>query len=138
MQEPPFADMPDSVRNIMKASIDQARKAFDTFIATSQQAMANMGSSPNSAVDNVRLVNEKIAEFTKTNADANFRFAMQLADAKNVNDVVEIQNLHARELMDTYAKQLEEIRQLTSRLLKDSVQAATSNMPNAPGGGHMS
>lgn len=138
MQEPPFAEMPESVRNIMKASIDQARKAFDSFIATSQQAMTNLGSSPNSAVDSVRQVNEKIAEFTKANADANFRFAMQLADAKNVNDVVDIQSRHARELMDTYAKQLEEIREITARLMKDSAQTVAANMPNTPGGGNMS
>jgi len=133
MQEiPNFAEMPESVRSIMKASIDQARKAFETFISASQQVMSNFEGAPNPATDGMKQLNEKIAEFTRMNADANFRFAMKLTDAKQLHDVVDIQNSHMRELMETYGKQLEELRSLTTKIVQDSAKAVSSSIP---GGG---
>ncbi len=134
MQEmPKFTEMPESMRNIMKASIDQARKAFEGFIAASQQAMSNFDAPTNNpALDSLKQFNDKIAEFTRKNADANFQFAMRLADAKQVTDVLEMQNDYVRQLMDAYAKQLEELRSLTTRIVQDSAKAASSNMPNMP------
>lgn len=125
---PQFAEMPESVRNIMKASIEQARKAFDAFIGASQKAMTGMEGS-SQATEGVKALNEKIAEFTRVNADANFRLAMKLADAREVGDVLKIQNQHAQELMENFSKQLEELRDLTTKLVKDSAQTASSMMP---------
>lgn len=137
MQEMPnFTEMPEPMRNIMKASIDQARKAFESFIASSQQAMANFEAPGNNpAMDGVKQFNEKIAEFTRRNADANFQFAMKLADAKHVSDVLEMQNNYMRSLMDSYAKQLEELRSLTTKIVQDSAKAAASNTPGMGGTG---
>ena len=134
MQElPQFAEMPESVRSIMKASIDQARKAFDTFIAASQKSMIGFEGPSNTATDGIKQLNDKIAEFTRMNADANFKFAMKLADAKQFGDVLEMQNAHARELMDTFARQLEELRELTTNVVKQSAQNVTAHMPKMPG-----
>jgi phasin len=130
---PQFAEMPESVRNIMKASIDQARKAFDTFISASQKTMAGFEGASNPTTDGLKQLNDKIAEFTRMNAEANFKFAMKLADAKQFSDVLEMQNSHARELMDTFARQLEELRELTTTVVKQSAQNVTANMPNMPG-----
>lgn len=124
-----FAEIPDPVRNIMKASIDQARKAFEAFYGASQNAMSNFEGAPNLPGGAFKQLNEKIAEFTRLNADANFRLAMKLADARQISDVVEIQSKHVHELMETYARQLEEIRELTGRVVKDAAQNATSVMP---------
>lgn len=131
---PQFGEMPESVRSIMKASIDQAHKAFQTFIATSQKTMSGFteGSSA-TGTGGLMQLNEKIAEFTRMNAEANFRFAMKLADAKQFTEVLELQNAHARELMDTFAKQLEELRDLTTSVVKQSAQNVTANMPKMPG-----
>ena len=124
-----FGEMPDSVRNIMKASIEQARQAFDSFIGAGQKAMAGFDGSQSGAGDAMKQLNDKIAEFTKMNAAANFQLAMKLADAKQISDVIEIQNQHARDLMDTYTKQLEELRELTTRIVKETAQSATTTMP---------
>jgi hypothetical protein len=125
---PKFAEMPDSVRNIMKASIEQARKAFETFIGAGQKALTNIEGP--SATDGVKQLNDRIAEFTKLNAEANFRLAMKLADAREIGDVLKIQSQHAQELMETYSKQLEELRELTMKIVKESTQAVASVMPN--------
>lgn len=134
MQEMPnFGEMPEQMRNVMKASIDQARKAFETFISASQQAMQNFDTPANPATDGLKQLNEKIAEFTRINADANFSFALKLADARQLNEVVEMQNSHVRDLMETYARQIEELRSLTAKVVQDSAKTVQANMPNMPG-----
>jgi phasin len=130
---PQFAEMPESVRNIMKASIDQARKAFDSFIAASQKTMSSFEGSSSNTSEGLKQLNDKIAEFTRMNAEANFRFAMKLADAKQFSEVLELQNGHARDLMDTFAKQLEELRDITTTVVKQSAQNVTAAMPKMPG-----
>lgn len=131
---PQFVEMPESVRNIMKASIEQASKAFDSFIATSQKTMlAGLEGTPAGSAEGLKQLNDKIADFTRINAEANFRFVMKLTDAKQFGDVLELQNAHARELMDTFAKQLEELRELTTTVVKQSAQNVTAHMPKMPG-----
>ena len=141
MEEMPnFTEMPEPMRNIMKASIDQARKAFESFITTSQQAMANFDPPTKTpAMESLKQFNDKIAEFTRKNADANFQFAMKLADAKQVSDVIKMQSSFVRNLMDSYSKQLEELRALTSKIVEDSAKSVGTNMPNMPnmGGSNM-
>lgn len=122
---PNLTEIPEPVRNMMKATIDQARKAFETFISASQHAMSSIDTSSNPSMEGLKQLNEKIAEFTRQNADANFRFAMKLADAKKLNEVVDMQSAYVRELMDAYGKQLEEVRSLTTKIVQESTQAAT-------------
>jgi phasin len=130
---PQFAEMPDSVRSIMKSSIDQARKAFDSFISASQKTLSSFEGPSNPTTEGLKQLNEKIAEFTRINAEANFKFAMKLADARQFSDVLEMQNAHARDLMDTFAKQLEELRDLTTTVVKQSAQNVTAHLPKMPG-----
>jgi hypothetical protein len=132
MQEmPQFAEMPESVRSIMKASIDQARKAFETFISASQQTMSNFEGPNTPATDGLKQLNEKMAEYTRMNADTNFRFALKLADAKQINEVIEMQNNYVRELMESYAKQMEDIRTLTVRVVQDGAKSVGAHMPGS-------
>ena len=135
---PNMTEIPEPVRNMMKATIDQTRKAFETFINASQHAMSSIDTSSNPSMEGLKQLNEKIAEFTRQNADANFRFAMKLADAKKLNEVVDMQSAYVRELMDTYGKQLEEVRGLTTKIVQESTQAATKaakDMQNMGGSG---
>ncbi len=121
MQEmPKLGEMPEPMRQVMKSSIEQARKAFETFISASQQAMANIDTSSAPASHSMKMLNQKIAEFTRANAEANFDLALRLADAKEMKDVIELQNEHVRHQMDAFAQQLEELRRLTTEVVTEA------------------
>jgi phasin len=123
---PNFAELPDSIRSIMKSSIEQARKAFDTFVASSEKMLHGIDTTSNPVADNLKNLNEKIANFTRQNAEANFNLAMRLADARQLSEIVELQNAHVREQMETFSKQLEELRELTVKAVKDGSKAAAN------------
>lgn len=116
----PSNEAPDPVRAVMKTGIEQAKRAFDAFIASTEQALAGLDASQTAKPEGLRTLNEKIAAFTKANAEANFRFALKLADARQPNDVIALQNAHVQDQMETYTRQLEELRALTTRALKET------------------
>jgi hypothetical protein len=65
-------EVPDSFRDLMRVSIEQAKRAFDTFAATSEKTWKTFETSSQTASSGLRSLNEKIAEITRNNAEANF------------------------------------------------------------------
>jgi len=128
---PNFAELPDSIRNIMKSSIEQARKAFDTFVASSEKMINSVDTSSMPAADGLKQLNEKITAFTRQNAESNFNLAMQLTDARHLSEIVELQNAHLRNQMETFSRQLEELRELTMKTVKEGTKAASATLQNA-------
>jgi len=114
------SDIPESIRDLMKSSIEQAKQAFDTFVTSSEKAWESLESSSEVAAGSMKSLNTKIAEITRENADANFNLALKLAEAKDMSKALELQNAHARKQMETFSNQLEEIRDLATDIIKES------------------
>src|SRR5688572_21765286 len=109
-------EVPDAFRDLMKISIEQTKRAFETFASTSEKAWKTFETSSQTASSGLRSLNEKIAEITRNNAEANFALAMEL------------QTEHARKQMESFVHQLEEIRDLAAQVIQDSTP------PGMPGG----
>jgi phasin len=125
-------EVPESVRDMMRMSIEQAKKAFETFAATSEKTWKTLETSSKTAGAGLRVLNEKIAEITRENAEANFAHALKLAESKDIGQAMEMQAEHARKQMDNFVKQIEEIRDLAAKVIQESTPAT---MPGMPGGG---
>jgi phasin len=122
--------VPDSFRDLMKVSIELAKRAFDTFAATSEKTWKTFETSSRTVSSGLRSLNEKIAEITRSNAEANFALAMKLAESKDVGQAMELQTEHARKQMESFVHQLEEIRDLAAQVIQDSTP---SGMPGNGG-----
>ena len=95
-------EVPDAFRELMRVSIEQAKRAFDTFAATSEKTWKTFETSSQTASSGLRSLNEKIAEITRNNAEANFALAMKLAESKDVGQAMELQTEHARKQMESF------------------------------------
>jgi phasin len=124
-------ELPQSLRELMKISIEQARRAFEAFAATSEKTWQTMASGSITASAGMRALNEKIAEITRSNANANFALALKLAESKDLGLAMELQAEHARKQMDAFVRQLEEMRDLATKVIQDSTPTRT---PGAGGG----
>ena len=107
-------EVPDAFRELMRVSIEQAKRAFDTFAATSEKTWKTLKPA-RSARSGLRSLDEKIAEITRNNAEANFALAMKLAESKDVGQAMELQTEHARKQMESFVHQIEEIRDLATQ-----------------------
>jgi hypothetical protein len=119
-------EVPESLRNLMKMSIEQAQRAFETFAANSEKTWKTFESSSQTAGAGLRTLNEKIAGITRNTAEANFALALKLAETKDITQALELQADYARKQMDQFAHQLEEIRDLAAGIIQESGAAAAA------------
>ncbi len=119
-------EVPESLRNLMKMSIEQARRAFETFATTSEKTWKTFEANSQTAGARLRTLNEKIASVTRDTAEANFALALKLAETKDVTQALELQADHARKQMEQFAHQLEEIRDLATNIIQESGAAAAA------------
>ena len=127
-------EIPDSVRQLMKLSIEQAQRAFETFVATSAKTWKSFEEQSQSARSALHTLNSKIAEITRENAEASFALAMKLAESKDIKQALELQSEHAKKPMETFAQQLEAMRDLAAKLIEDAKDASpTAQTRSGPG-----
>jgi phasin len=128
-------EIPEPMRELMKMSIEQAKRAFEAFISTSEKAWKSLENTSPSGRAGLYALNAKIAEITRRNAEANFALAMRLAEIKDVKEGMELQNRHVREQMETFVHQLEEMRDLTTQIIQEANPAHTDMSSAKPSSG---
>ncbi|HLC08739.1 MAG TPA: phasin family protein [Methyloceanibacter sp.] len=127
MGDDPFMkpEVPEAIRDLMKMSIEQAQRAFETFAAASEKTWKSLETSSQSARAGIKSLNEKIGDITRSNAEANFALALKLAESKDIAQAMELQSEHARKQMEAFGRQLEEIRDLATQVIQDSTPPRT-------------
>lgn len=117
-------EVPQALRELMKMSIDQARRGFETFVATSEKAWKSLETASPAGHPGLFALNAKIVEITRLNAEANFALAARLAEAKDVAQAIELQSQHVKRQMELFVRQLEEMRDLAAHMIQDAETAA--------------
>ncbi len=125
MNQPMEFEIPASVRDLASKSVDQAREAYNRFIEAARQAHDVVVKSSDVITTGAREINEKAVKYTEANLQANFDLAHRLVHAKDIKEALDIQSQFARQQMETFAHQAQEL----SRLVAQSTQKAapTSN-----------
>ncbi len=113
-------EIPSSVRDIASRSVDQAREAYNRFLEAARQAQDVVSKSSDVFASGAREMNEKATKFAEANVQANFELALRLVHAKDLKEALDIQSQFARQQMETFAQQAQEL----SRLLAQSAQKA--------------
>jgi phasin len=113
-------EIPASVRDLAGKSVEQSREAYNRFMEAARQAQDMVAKSTDVVTTSVRELAEKSARYTEANLQANFDLAHRLVQAKDLKEALDIQNQFARQQMETYAQQAQEL----SRLMAQSAQKA--------------
>jgi hypothetical protein len=84
-----------------------------------------MGAMPaNEMTSGFKVVQERAVRFAKQNAEACFALASELANAKDIQDVLSIQSRYAQTQMQAYGLQAQEL----GRLMTEAAQGAAQGM----------
>ena len=119
-QYTPEFEIPASVREVAGRSVDQAKDAYGRFVDAARQAQDMVTKSTDVMAIGAKEMNEKVFAFTEQNAKAAFDVASRLAQARDVKEALEIQTQFARNQMEAYAQQAQEL----ARILAASAQKA--------------
>jgi hypothetical protein len=116
----PF-EVPEPIRELAEKNVAQARAAYGQFMDAMAQAVEiwSRAIPSNDVTAGFKVAQERAIRFAKQNAEACFALASELANAKNIQDMLAIQSRYAQTQMQAYALQAQEL----GRLMTEATQS---------------
>ncbi len=103
-------EIPKQLRELAEKNVEQARAAYGEYMETMAQAVSAWTKVPTSAMTSgLRDVQQLAIRFAKENAEAAFSLGSDLANAKDLQDVLRLQSRYAQAQMQSYARQAQEL-----------------------------
>jgi hypothetical protein len=119
MTQNPF-ELPQQMRDLAENNVEQARVAFGQFMDAMTQAMGmwSSGLALNEMTSGFKIVQDRAIRFAKQNAEAGFALAGDLTNAKDIQEVLSLQNRYVQVQMQSYAHQAQELGRLMAEALQ--------------------
>lgn len=111
MAQNQYFDVPQQLRELAERNVEQARGAYSQFMDIMVRATSMwLDAIPSSDTTlDLKAVHERAVRFAKQNGEACFAFARELANAKDMQDVLGIQGRYAQTQMLAYSLQVQEL-----------------------------
>ena len=111
-------EIPQELRQLAEENVERARQLYLQFMNGVEHAMSVWSASRSDAImpgfDDVR---ERAAKFAKENADAAFKLAKEVANAKDLQELLSLQSRYVQSQMQWYAEQTQEFGELMVKAL---------------------
>lgn len=107
MAQVPY-EIPAEMRDFAEKSVEQARKAFEGFIGAAQKAVTAAETSPFAMPAGVKEVGAKAVAYAEANVKAAFDHAQALVHAKDLQEVLQLQNDYLKSQLSTLQDQAKE------------------------------
>jgi phasin len=120
MTDTPSFEIPATVRELAERNVDQARAAYAQFMDMARKAQEMVAQSSDAMAVGAREAQAKALGYAEANVDASFALAGDLARARDVKELMAIQQRHAQKQAQAYAQQAQEL----GRLLADAAKTA--------------
>ena len=113
MANNPF-EIPEQIRDLAERSVEQARTAYVQFMDAMLKAQStSLTSVPATAMStNFSDIQERAINFARQNFEASFSLATDLAGAKDLAEVLDVQKRFAQSQMQACAMQAQELGEL--------------------------
>ena len=121
-QEQKF-EVPQELRHLAEENVERARQLYLQFMDGVGQAIATWSSASSGVAPGFREVQQRAVRLANENADAAFRLAKDVAQAKDLHELIDMQTRYVQSQMKWYADQTQEFGRLMAK--------AVSNMHRA-------
>ena len=112
-------EIPEQMREFADRSVDQARKAFDTFMEATQQAVSTVEEKSSAAQSGSLGMNKKVLDYAEEHVDAAFQLAQQIVRASDVQEILKLQSDYLKTQMEALGEQARELSENASRAAGD-------------------
>ena len=113
-------NVPESVRALAEKTVTQTREAYERGKDSLEDSIGAMERSLDAAGQGATAFNRKVVELAQRNLTSGFDLAKDLAAAKNLAEIVELQSAFIRDQFEVFASQAGEIRTLTTKIAADT------------------
>ena len=115
-------EIPKEMRSIAEASFDQARKAFEKFLATAQQTAGSIEERGAGVRAGAKDVSAKAISYAEKNVQSSLDYAQSLLHAKDIAEVMRLHSEYVQAQMRSLAEQASEMGQIVSRAAMDAAK----------------
>jgi len=115
-------EIPKDMRSMAQASFDQARKAFDKFMANAQQTAGSIEERGATVRASAKDISTKAISNAERNVQASLDYAEKLLQAKDLTEVMRLHSEYVQAQMRSLAEQASEMGQIVSRAAMDAAR----------------
>jgi phasin len=115
-------EIPKEMRSMAEASVDQARKAFEKFVASAQQTAGAIEARGATVRASAKDISAKAISYAEKNMQASLDYAQALLHAKDLSEVMRLHSEYVRSQMRSLAEQASEMGQAVSRAAMDAAK----------------
>jgi len=102
--------------------VAQTREAYERSNKVLETTLETIEKSFDAAGQGAVALNRKIMEIAQRNLNSGFELAKQLAGAKNLAEIVELQSAYWQKQVEALTSQAEEVRSLATKVAADAAQ----------------
>lgn len=117
----PF-NVPPEMRTFAETSVDQARKAFETFLTSAQSAASAIDSQGSAARAGVKDIGSKAIQYAEKNVAASLEYAQSLIKARDVTEIMRLHTEYVQNQMRSLAQQASEMGQAMTKAAVDATR----------------
>jgi phasin len=114
----PNFEIPADMRSMAEKSVEQARTAFNTFMAAAQEAAATFEGQAKAAQAGAKDIGEKAMGYAERNVANTFAFANRLVHAKDSQDFIRLQTEFVQAQMKELAEQAKDLAEHAAKAMK--------------------
>jgi phasin len=124
MAKDPFEQfaIPNEMRSFAEQSVAQAKKAFDSFIKATNQAIGQFDEHARAARGNAQEIAHKSMSYAEQNVAASFDLAQKLMRAKDAAEVMGLQSEYLSRQMQSLSAQVQELGQSAAKMILETAK----------------
>jgi phasin len=121
-------EVPNEMRDLADKSVEQAKRAFDSFMGATQNAAGNLQGTTQTVQEQAADATRQAVGFAEQNVKAAFDHAQQLVQAKGFDEVMKLQSDFMRNQMTAMQEQM---KSMGETVQKTAQTAAAAVKPKA-------
>ena len=115
-------DVPTQMRQFAEQSVEQAKKAVDGFLTAAHKTATTLETQASTAQSSAKDVSQKVMGFAEQNINSSFEFAQKLVRAKDVQEVMALQQEFLKSQMQAMQAQAKDLGAVATKAAMDGVK----------------
>jgi phasin len=122
MSEEGRFEIPNDMRSMAEASFDQARKAFEKFLASAQATAGTIEERGETVRAGAKDIGAKAISYAEKNVQASLDYAQSLLQAKDLTEIMKLHSEYVQAQMRSLAEQASEMGQIVSKAAMEAAK----------------
>jgi len=115
-------DVPTQMRQFAEQSVEQAKKAVDGFLSAAHKTATTLETQASTAQTGAKDMSQKVMTFAEANINNSFEFAQKLVRAKDIQEVMALQQEFLKQQMQAIQSQAKDIGAAATKAAMDSAK----------------